>query len=751
MDYWQIVRRIALDVLRRRKRLAVLCVVVTAAAALPAAYYLSKEPPRYRTSATILLEGRPDRVLLFDEYAPQRPLSVQLAILRSRALAEAVIETLPKSSLQELIDNQYHVNATLRLKNVYRQFMGAELEVESPQRRALNELQQARVNFRAASNDGIVIIEAEASKPQVATDLVNTYVEVMLSRTRSFNVDDARVSREFLEQQLADVKNSLKGSEESQRAFTLENGGIKVPDRSQVVVGQLALAEQTLAEVETNRKMIDTRLAAAKEKMEAQRRAAPPAAAGPAAPPVPAAPTAPAPEVRRLREQLAQLETALLDLRMRYTDEHPRIRLVQERIIEVQRLLASAVKETTPVVASRLAVPPAERVNFAEAVIALETSAHALAAQEEALRRQVDTLRQGLTGLSRKELEYSRMSREVDSNRNLFALISDRLTAARIREQGEMKVVKVIDPPGMATATTSEKRLKLLALALVLAMGVGTVVPVGMELLNRKIENESDVTDVTGLPVLATVPRVRAGLPLFAVQTERSRVGELNEAFMFTEAFRTLRVAVQLAARAENIRSVLITSGFPSEGKSTVVLNLGFAFSEAGTPVVVADTDFLRPSLYKNLDVQSPAGFGDLLAARRPVEDSLVPATDTMWVAASTEAMSPSARGSLATGRLKEVLNDLSTRGELVLCDSAPVLVVPESLFLASGVDAVILVAKAGTTRRRDLAEAKATLDGVGAKILGVVINEMPPNSLRKHYEHYYAKYYRGKLTRGRA
>ena len=132
---------------------------------------------------------------------------------------------------------------------------------------------------------GIVTISATASKPQVAPDIAATYIEVLLARTRSFNIDDTRVSREFLESQAADVKRSMQASEEALRAFTAGHGGIKVPEQAQATVGRMTQAETALAEIVANRKMIEARLQALREKVrepgkaEARRGAAAPAPA----------------------------------------------------------------------------------------------------------------------------------------------------------------------------------------------------------------------------------------------------------------------------------------------------------------------------------------------------------------------------------------------------------------------------------------------------------------------------------------
>jgi polysaccharide biosynthesis transport protein len=728
-----LLKRIGLGVVRRRKRLVLLFAAAGIFFFVPAAYYFSKEPPRFRSYATLLLEARPSQVPVFQEYAPVRPLPVQLAILKSRSLAEGVLDTLPKTALQDLIESPYHVDYAGKLTDAYKRLRGFPIELPSPRRRALGELQQARMRFESR-NDGIVELSAEASKPQLAVEIVTTYVDVLLSRTRTFNIDDARTSREFLEQQLAEIKKTLKDSDDSLRTFLGAHGGVSVPERAKSTLAQLTQAEQDLGEVETNRRMIQTRLAALREKFEAQKQQAPAGAA------TPAPRREPAPEVQRHRALLSQLEGQLLDLRTKFTDEHPRVVVVRNRIAEVQRLLGEAVKETTSVTPT--SVPAAERVDFSHQIVTMETAAQTLIAQEEALRKQVTTLRQNVNGLSRSEVEYSRLARDVESQRSLHTLFSEKLTALRIREQGDMKVVKIIDPPSFPVGVPSEKRLKFLFAALMLAIGVGAGVPAAMEWLHRTVENEDDV-EALNLPVLAVLPHMRSGHPRFLSAEELTRRNKLDESLIFSEALRNLRVTIQLMVRSGPVRTLMVTSPMASEGKSTLVVNLGLAFAEAGVRVVLADTDFQRPTLHRVLKVRPGAGLVDALQNDRDVERALVPVSDGLWVAPRGEAMRPHTRGMLATNRLNELLGDMAGRADLVLCDSSPVLLIPDNLFLAAAVDGVILVARAGRTTCRELARAKELLDSIDAKILGVVINEMAVGKLRNHYKTYYHTYFK--------
>jgi capsular exopolysaccharide synthesis family protein len=749
MNTWDTVKPILLGIWRRRKGLVVLTFLVAVVSLGPLAFYMSKEPPRYRTSATILVESRPDRVPVFQEFAPSRPLGIQMAIFRSRAVAEAVLDSLPRTTLQDLLLHPYYVDYTRPFTDLYRRLTGEPPDVESPSQRALRELQQSRVSFWTDQN-GIVTISSEASTAQAATDITNTYIDVLLSRTRAFNIDDTRTTREFLQNQVMEVGKTLATTDEALRKFTAAHGGIKVPAQNQAAVSRLSQTESALAEVEANRKMAQTRLEAMKAKAASERSAPPvqPVAAA-SAPSVPAPVVSP--KLQQLRQQLTRLETGLLDLQTMYTDEHPRVTLMKDRIADVQHKITDAIKEARAVTPAVQTKPPEETKTsdeksiLEETLVLLETSVHSLSAQEEALRKQAADLRRTLGGLSRDEFEYSRLSREVDNRQALYGMLSERLAAARVREQGEMKVIKVIDAPPAPKRVASKKRLDFLAMALAAAVVAGVGLPAAVEWLRRAVETESDV-EATGLPVLAMIPRIRSS-PRFVTAAETDVKGRLTESFLFSEAFRHLRAAIQFAMRAERARTILVTSPYPTDGKSTVVVNLGMAFGEARWRVILADTDLQRPVLDRITAAERTGGFIEALHATDAHEVELSPMGEGMWLASRGTTLQPHTRSMLASERLGAIVEDMASRADIVLCDSSPVLLIPDGLFLAGAVDAVILVVNAGKTRVRDLAQAKAALESTGTRILGVVINNVPGSVMRRQYNRHYMPYMRSVTT----
>jgi len=735
MDILKILKQVAQSVMARRKKWVALGITLALLAFIPGAYWLSREPPRYQTSALILIENKPDRTPLFQEFSPFRPLAVQFAILRSRSLAEVVIESLPRATVEDLIDNPYSRDYALEFQNWIRRLRGEEIVVESPQRRALAELQQARVRFTPQGQSGIVAVTAEASKPRAALDIANTYIEALLSRTRSFNVDDTKVMREFLEQQGAQVSQALAQSDGALRQFTLARGGIKPPVRNAETVQRLAQIEQTLAEIQANRSMSQSRLAAMKAKLDAIPAPAPPAPRAAAPPP----PPPPSQRIQILRAKLANLERQLLEFEVLYTDRHPRVAGTRRQIDEVRAELGDAVKDMPQVAAASTAsaVPARDRAAFAETVAALESSVLALSAQEEALRDQAASLRRSLSGLSRDEMEYTRLSSDAESNRRLQGLLSEKLTAARMREQGEMKVVKVIDPPQVPFAAANQKRLKFLGVALALALVVGAGVPVAVEYFNRPVQTEQDIRQLTGLPVLATVPLVRSRRTMFLLGSGQPEDMRQEDYFLFLEAFRRLRVEIQLLGREMPMRRVMIASALPGEGKSTVVVNLGLTFGEVGKHVIIADADFHRPTLHRTLKTPNSKGFSDLLAGTGELRESMSPVAEGVWLSPRGASSTALSRTGLGSQRLTEVLESMAAEAEYVLLDSSPILLIPDNLYMAAAVDGVVLVVQSGVTRPRELLRAKDILEKSGTPIIGVVLNQVPVKTVNQYYSYY--------------
>jgi capsular exopolysaccharide synthesis family protein len=736
MDTQTVVKQVAFSLFARRKKWVVLTTIAGLIFLLPAAYVLSKEPPRYRTTATILIENKADRAPVFQEFSPYRPLPVQLAILQSRLLAASVIEALPKAAVDDLIHNPYGRDYIGDFMDLVGRLQGNLPAAPTPQRRAVAELRRDRVRFATQpGSTGIVEIQAEASQPQIALDIANTYIDVLLTRTRSFNVDDAKNTREYLSLQTAQVTDALARSEATLRSFTMSRGGVQIPAKSNETALRLSQLETTLAEVQANRNISQTRLTALKSKLDAlpvMQVSGKPTVA----PPSPANPV----NATRLRAKLSSLEAQMVEAKARYQEDHPRVRSVSQQITEVQRELGDTVRDSTvanPAVGSAIAAD--DRAAFAEMVAALDTSVVSLSAQESALKDQLTAARRDLFGLSKDELEYRRLASDVETNRKLSTLLSDKLGAARIREQGEMNVVKVIDPPGFPATAPNQRRMQFLGLALALALVIGLGAPATAEYFNRPIMGEADVKHFVGLPVLTAVPEVQS--PRIIFSSDGGETTKQEDYHLFVDAFRRLRVELQMMGEGMPLRRIVVASALPFEGKSTVVFNLGLAFGEVGKRVIVADADFHRPTLHRIANTPTRKGFTDLLAGTTTLTDTIIPITENVRLAPRGAALTAPSRTGLGTDRLTKILGDMSDEVDYVLMDTSPILLVPDNIYMAAAADGIVLVVAVGQTRPRDLVRAKVLLERAGTPIVGVVLNRTPLKQVNAYYKQYSAYY----------
>lgn len=201
------------------------------------------------------------------------------------------------------------------------------------------------------------------------------------------------------------------------------------------------------------------------------------------------------------------------------------------------------------------------------------------------------------------------------------------------------------------------------------------------------------------------------------------------------EAYRQLRTNIQFSSLDRPIKTLLITSTHPEEGKSTILANLATTFAQTGSRTILVDCDLRRPSLHRIFGVRNGAGLTSVILdpgiKEFPYLECGVPNLRLLC----SGPLPPNPSELLGSRRMAEVIEQLKSDADYVLFDSPPVVVVTDAAVLASKVDGVMMVIYAGRTRRELAKKAKALLDKVNANILGVVLNNVKyDSSLHKYY-----------------
>lgn len=201
------------------------------------------------------------------------------------------------------------------------------------------------------------------------------------------------------------------------------------------------------------------------------------------------------------------------------------------------------------------------------------------------------------------------------------------------------------------------------------------------------------------------------------------------------EAYRQLRTNIQFSSPDRPLKTLLITSTHPEEGKSTILANLAITFAQTGSRVILVDCDLRRPSLHGIFGVRNSVGLTNIILdpaiKEFPFQDSGV--TNLRLLCSGPLPPNPSEL--LGSRRMAEVVEQLKSEADYVLFDSPPVVVVTDAAILASKLDGVMLVVYAGRTRRELAKKAKALLDKVNANVLGVILNNVKYDaSLHRYY-----------------
>lgn len=359
----------------------------------------------------------------------------------------------------------------------------------------------------------------------------------------------------------------------------------------------------------------------------------------------------------------------------------------------------------------------------------LETRIAQVEQQIEDARSQLSTLENA----TENEGERERLQTSLEQYRQVYTDLLQTLEQVRFTEVQSTSNIVQVEP---ATPPDNPIRPRTLTNTLLAAV-VGCMLAVGgvflYEYLDDTLKDPAVLTEVLDLPVLGLIAShtVDNGQPIAANQP-RSPI---------TEAFRSLRTNIQYASIDRDVRTMIITSAEPAAGKSTVISNLAIVLAHSGERTVLIEGDLRRPKLHRLMDISNRVGLSELF-----VQDDLATETVTQKtkfanldvIPAGEKPPNPSEL--LGSARMKSILQQLQDRYDRIIIDAPPLMAVTDAAVLSAHVDGVLLVAKPGQTTLPALQQTVTQLRRVGAKFMGVVLNDVNLGDSR--YGYYYDGYY---------
>jgi capsular exopolysaccharide synthesis family protein len=192
-----------------------------------------------------------------------------------------------------------------------------------------------------------------------------------------------------------------------------------------------------------------------------------------------------------------------------------------------------------------------------------------------------------------------------------------------------------------------------------------------------------------------------------------------------------------------SLKSILITSATPGEGKSTAIIHLGIAHAEQGKRTLILDADLRRPSIHKQLGLNGSLGLSNVLLGEFHWKETVLKNDLYADLDVLPAGLISRRASDLVGSMMLEILDEASKEYDLILVDAPPLLGFAEAMQVAKSVDGVVVIARAGQTSRRAVATVLATLKQLRANVIGLVLNEVDKNSTNGYYFYgNYRKYY---------
>lgn len=566
---------------------------------------------------------------------------------------------------------------------------------------------------RPREETDVVDVTFTASDPRLAQAVVNAAVEVFREADARAAQAQARRRRIFIEEQLAETDSILA---EAQLALS------EFRRREQVYSsGDKFAAQQVgLMGLEVRR-----------EELDADRRM-----------------------YRSLLDRLKRADSGVAEQGLRTLVSTPGI---AENAVVAQlfaRLVAYESARDSMVAAGSVATNPdmqrleaqlaSVRSRLAEAV---ESHVAALDARIAAL----DDLRQRSVAefrtLPATEAEEARLVQRVETVRKVSDQLREEYQRSRIAEAVEAGQVEVVDWAAVPRKPIGSGRALKLVLGLVLGLMLGSGVAFLREHLDTAVRSRSELEGLLHVPGLALIPRIapsRSARP----RSSAGRQDDAQEALVTVtearsagaEAFRTLRTNLIFSQAVQAIKTMVVTSAGPSEGKTTTSANLAVTFAQQGLRVLLVDGDLRRSRLHQVFGLPREPGLTEALIGREPIED-VIRATAVQGLdILPAGTLPPSPPELLGGARMRELLAELARRYDVVVLDAPPVHAASDASILGTLADGVLMVVRVGRTHREAALAAVQQLQSLGVRVVGAVLND--PEARAARYGEIYAYQY---------
>jgi succinoglycan biosynthesis transport protein ExoP len=747
-----------------RKRLSLIVGIVGAVILLTTVRGLM-QTPLYIAEATIILKPGTPQMLQGKELSAdirandnedetENFRKTQYEILKSRSLAASVVRA---EDLQHNTDFTGHgapkglmVSLKAKIKALlgYKSKASAQLPVDRADPLQILGAPAGLVSgylgglkIQPIAETDLVKVGYISPNPKLAAVLANAHAHAYIRQGIELHSQANEEAGRFLKERLGELKEKLEKSEIALNAYRREKGIvpglISLDGKETVVLARLTELSKDLTDAQVQRISLESQMVLVRERhYEALM------------------PGGGDPVTQNLRTQLNELDTQYASMAKQFKEDYPPMAQLRAKRAQIQAQFQAAAEHMA---------------------LGLKSAYEAAVDKENKLAEEMNKERSRALNLNDAGVQYAILQREVDTNRELYESVLERMKGVAIAAEAQASNILILDPAEVPAVPYSPQKLQAVVRNASLALGFAVGLALLLEFLDNSLTTPDAVERYLRLPNIGVIPSFTSangavygsqklaaqlgknggagknGLPngsqlpdgrsKRALTHGRELIGAMSPYSLIGEAYRTFRTALMLSRAGAPPKLILFTSAHVAEGKTVTATNSAVMFAHTGARVILVDADLRRPRCHRVLAMDNTVGLTEVLAGARNLSDVIHPTSVEGLDLLGSGMEPPNPTELVGSEKMREVLASLVAEYDVVIVDSPPVLPVSDSLLLSTMVDGVVLVVNSRKTSKQQVRTACTKLEYARAKIFGVVLNQVDVRHPDyKYYSHYYRR-----------
>ena len=564
-------------------------------------------------------------------------------------------------------------------------------------------------------NTYLLKISYRSTDRQLAADVSNAIAQSYLEHTYKIRYDAAAGLSRFMETQLDELRAKMERSSDALVKFERELNIINPEEKTNILSARLLELNTAYTRAQADRVENEAAFRAVQSgSMEAARV------------------SSQRDDLRQLTEDYNAARQRFVGIKAHFGPNHPEYQVAAAHLQEVNRLIDDTGNS----------IVQQGEIEFRKALD-----------RERMLHEELRDTKEEFDSLNARSFQYQALKREAEGDKRLYEELVRRIKEATINASFQNNGARVADRalPG-GKPVFPRKGINVLV-ALILSTILAAGLAVATDQLDNTVRDPEQVVRTMNTQVVGTLPMVKSWkgrlTPALANgnghHRGEPRLNGSKDAGVsgYNEAVRTLRNSILLADFDRSVRSLLITSASPGEGKSTTAFYLAIAHAEQKQKTLLIDGDLRRPSVHKRFNVPGNQGLSSALVSEMHWTEALVKPEGLPHLDVLPAGPSSHHAADLVGQSLVELIAEASQKYDLVILDAPPLLGFAEPLQMATAVDGVVVVTRAGETSRKAVSSVITTLTRLRANIVGLVLNEVHKQISESYYYYgYYRKYY---------